>query len=59
MARPEFKWILMKEDGTLSEGEGNERSFIEAAKTSGVVDGDVWHRSNHPNPLSFWNFLLK
>lgn len=53
----EYVWDLMLEDGTIMHGEGDERMFISAAKTIGVIDGDVWYRG-HRNNLDFWRFLI-
>ncbi len=38
----------MKEDGTLMEGEGNEKMFKAVLRTGGIIDGDVtWNGTTH------------
>ena len=53
-----FKWVMIQNDGTLIEGEGNQKMLIMAMKTPDVVDGDVyWHGTWHN--MNFWRFLIK
>lgn len=53
-----YKWVLMQENGTIVEGEGNEKMLITAMKTPSVVDGDIYYNGRW-NSLKFWEFLLK
>lgn len=53
-----FKWVMIQNDGTIIEGEGNQKMLIMAMKTPDVVDGDVyWHGTWHN--MNFWRFLIK
>ena len=53
-----FKWVMIQEDGTLIEGEGNQKMLVMAMKTPDVVDGDVYWHGTWKN-MNFWRFLIK
>lgn len=54
----DYKWVLMQEDGTIFEGQGNEKALVTAMKTPSVIDGDICY-NGHWNNMKFWQFLLK
>lgn len=53
-----FKWVMIQEDGTMIEGEGNQKMLVMAMKTPNVVDGDVYWHGTWKN-MNFWSFLIK
>ena len=55
--KPEYKWVLMLEDGTILEGDGNQKSLVIAMKTPGIADGDIYWNGSC-KPLDFWKFLI-
>ena len=57
MAKTKFKWILLLEDGTIREGEGNEKALIIAMKTPGLIDGDVIYHGFVSNISSWMCFI--
>ena len=57
MKMPDYKWQLLLKDGTIIEGEGNEKALKIALQNLDVVDGDVMWNGKWKN-ISFWMFLI-